>query len=155
MNAFTLLGEKSLSFVPQVKLQDPLQRQEWRIPYILDSITPLQYLFYSLSRAAGAFTCIFSPDRAQREGGSGVYGQLIITGELYHESRLGFHLQKSLKSNFELFHSAVGPYHQCHANLKQSITDLIIPNFVFTWIDATYTEFAVIWQKDACSVSHQ
>lgn len=121
MNAFTLLGEKSvICTISQTAGSSAKVGVENTMYFGLHNTTPISVLLcQELQVLSHAFFHL--TDRAQREGGSGVYGRLIITGGLYHESRLGFHLQKSLKSNSELFHSAVGTYHQCHANLKQSI----------------------------------
>lgn len=41
-------------------------------------------------------------DPAQREGQSGINEWVIIIERLHSDSRLGFHLQKGLKSNFAL-----------------------------------------------------
>ena len=60
---------------------------------VLLFVKGLQGLFHVLSHLT---------DPAQREGGSLIYGWLIIIGGLYKQSRLGFHLQKGLKSYFAL-----------------------------------------------------
>lgn len=39
-------------------------------------------------------------DTAKREGQSGIYEWVIITERLHSDSRLGFHIQKGLKSNY-------------------------------------------------------
>lgn len=87
-------------------------------------VTPHQYLFYSLSRAAGASTCVFSPNWLSSKG------RRVRRLWMVNDHRRPLPWVKAgvsspemlfLRSNFELFPSAVGPYYQCHANLKQPI----------------------------------